>query len=176
VKTSTEYDNISTHYLVIQLTISKPNLPTGLDDHIYDPDYEVYHKVNCLKDHKLHNNNIHDIYASPQPTLYMPKPTYPMIFKSTSNSNQSGDMTQAPYPCIDRCRPKLSKAYWSSYKNANDFPHTRRRRLSTHTNSSTFCSPFLCIRLSQCLVFSVCPAYYCLYPCFLCYFLISNHL
>jgi hypothetical protein len=48
------------------------------------------------------------------------------------------DTTQAPYPHIDRCRPKLFNAYWSSYKNADNFPHTRRQRLSTHTNSSTF--------------------------------------
>jgi hypothetical protein len=44
----------------------------------------------------------------------------------------SVDTTQAPYPRIDRCRPKLSDAYWSSYKNADDFLHTRRRRLSTY--------------------------------------------
>jgi hypothetical protein len=75
------------------------------------------------------------------------------------------DMTQAPYPCIDQCRPKLSDTYRSSYKNANDFPHTRRWQLSTYTNSSTFWSPFLCIKPLQCPVFLVCPAYYCLYPC-----------
>jgi hypothetical protein len=59
---------------------------------------------------------------------------------------------------------------------ADNFPHTRRRRLHIHTNLSTFWSPFLHIKPSQCLVFSVCPAYYRLYPCFLCYFLISDHL
>jgi hypothetical protein len=34
-----------------------------------------------------------------------------------------------------------------------------------HTKSMTIWSPFLCIKQSQHLVFSVCPAYNCLYPC-----------
>jgi hypothetical protein len=91
-KTSTNYDNITTHYPINQLTISKPNLPTGLDDRIDDSDYEQHdehQKVNCLDNHKLHDSNSLDMYASLQHTLYMPKPTYPMIFKSAFKKDRT---------------------------------------------------------------------------------------
>jgi hypothetical protein len=55
---------------------------------------------------------------------------------------------------------------------ANNFPQTRSRRLSACTKLMTLCSPFYGIKPSQCLVFSVCPTYYHLYPCFLYYILI----
>jgi hypothetical protein len=38
------------------------------------------------------------------------------------------------------------------------------RRITVYTKSTTFCSPFYRIKPSQCPVFSVCPACYCLYP------------
>jgi hypothetical protein len=57
---------------------------------------------------------------------------------------------------------QVSDAYWSSYKKADDLPHTRSQRLSACTKSMTICSPFLRINPLQRLVFSVCPAYYCL--------------
>jgi hypothetical protein len=41
VKTSTEYDNISTHCPVSQLTTSMPNPPMGWDDHKHNADYEL---------------------------------------------------------------------------------------------------------------------------------------
>jgi hypothetical protein len=91
-KASTEFDNLTTPYLVNQLTISKPNLPTGLADRNCDLEYEWHkndYKVNRLKDHKLHDDDNHVIYVLLQPTLYMPKPKYPTIFKSTANSHQN---------------------------------------------------------------------------------------
>jgi hypothetical protein len=74
------------------------------------------------------------------------------------------DMPWAPYPRVDRSRPKVSDAYWSSCRNADNYSHITRRRLSAYTKSMTFCSPFYHIKPSQCPVFLVCPACYHLYP------------
>jgi hypothetical protein len=77
---------------------------------------------------------------------------------------------------ISTHRPKQADAYQSRYVKANDFLYTKRWRLSAHTKLMTICSPLLHIKPSQCTVFLVCPAYSCLYPCFLYYILISDHL
>jgi hypothetical protein len=47
----------------------------------------------------------------------------------TFTVDEDVDMTQAPYPHVDRCRPKLSNAYWSSYAEC--------RRLPAYTNLTT---------------------------------------
>jgi hypothetical protein len=59
---------------------------------------------------------------------------------------------------------------------ADDLMYTRSRRLPACTKSMTFGSPFLCIIPSQRPVFSVCPVYNHLYPCVLCYILISDRI
>jgi hypothetical protein len=61
---------------------------------------------------------------------------------------------------VDQSRLKVSDTYRSSYRNANDFPHIKSWRLFTYTNSTTFCSPFYCIKPSKHLVFLVYPACY----------------
>jgi hypothetical protein len=82
----------------------------------------------------------------------------------TGKTCSGGDTPQAPYPCIDQSRPKVSDTYWSSYRKADDFLHITRWQLSAYTKSMTFCSPFYCIKPSKHSVFSVCPACYHLYP------------
>jgi hypothetical protein len=52
--------------------------------------HNTYHKVNHLINYKVHDDNIHDMYVLPQSTLHMPKPMYPMMFKSTSESSRDG--------------------------------------------------------------------------------------
>jgi hypothetical protein len=81
-----------------------------------------------------------DILMFGKKTTFL-NPSYHQSMGCRVESKLHADTTQALYLCIDRCRPKLSDAYWSSYKNADDFPHTKRR-LSAHTNLSTFWSPF----------------------------------
>jgi hypothetical protein len=49
------------------------------------------------------------------------------------------DTPQAPYPCIDRCRPKLSDAYRSSYAEwrCDDSSHMQSRwHISLHSYAS----------------------------------------
>jgi hypothetical protein len=86
------------------------------------------------------------------------------------------DTPWAPYPSVDQSRLKVSNAYQSSYRKANDYPHTE--------NPMTFCiyklDDFsLSILLHQTLKTPGVLGLSCLLPslpCLLCYILISDHL
>jgi hypothetical protein len=80
---------------------------------------------------------------------------------------------------ISMCRPKQADSFWCILAKLGKrqwLPVYKRRQLSTHAKLTTFCSLFLCIKPSQHLAISVCPVYNHLYPCLLCYLLISDHL
>jgi hypothetical protein len=74
------------------------------------------------------------------------------------------------------CRPMQAKAFRHILVKL-----CKSRWLLAYTNSTTLCTYkvnniMLSINPSQRPVFSVCPVYNCLYPCLLCYILISDHL
>jgi hypothetical protein len=77
-------------------------------------------------------------------------------------------------------RPKQAEGFWCisvKLRQESMTSHIQKtRRLFAHTNLSTFYSLFYSIKPLQCPVISVWPTCYCLYPCFLCYILISDHL
>jgi hypothetical protein len=71
------------------LPYSKPPQLPPIRETAYER-HNTYHKVNRLINHNSHDDNIHDKHVPPQPILHMPKPTYPMTFKSTSDPSQNG--------------------------------------------------------------------------------------
>jgi hypothetical protein len=51
-------------------------------------------------------------------------------------SKEEDDMPQAPYPHVNRSRPKVSNEYWSSYRKPDDSSHnTNLTTLRIHTKS-----------------------------------------
>jgi hypothetical protein len=88
----------------------------------------------------------------------------------------AADMPEAPYPHMDQSRLKVSDAYQSSYRNADDFPHTEHPMTLCIYKLVDFS---LSILLHQTLktpsVLSLSRLLPSL-PCFLCYILISDHL
>jgi hypothetical protein len=52
------------------------------------------------------------------------------------SEEEEEDTPQAPYPCIDQSRPKVSDTYWSSYRKADNSSHnTNLMTLCIHTKS-----------------------------------------
>jgi hypothetical protein len=77
-----------THWPSNRLTLPYSKIPQlpPLGGMAYEQ-HDTYHKVNCRNHHRSLDDNM---YTSLQPTMHMPKPTYPTIFKPTFNSDQNG--------------------------------------------------------------------------------------
>jgi hypothetical protein len=81
------------YYSTMHWPSNRFTLPYSKPSQIGETAYERHntsHKVNRLNNHKVHDDNIDNMYVSLQPTLHMPKSMYPMTFKSTSESSQNG--------------------------------------------------------------------------------------